>query len=350
MTMSTRDRTELWLLGPWPSPIGGGIARAAKRHEDNGWDGMLLADAQNLGPDPIVCLGIAATATSTLKLGTGVTNPVTRMPAVLATAMITVQAASGGRAVLGIGRGDGALVPLGARPPSVTEFGDYLDVLQGYLRGASVPWNGTESRLSYLDAEPVAKVPVDVAATGPRMLRLAATKADMVSCAVGGLVERARYCRDAVRLARVDAGLEPDGVALSCYVPVGLVGELSREEARDTIRASASIFARFSAMEGNVVEGVTQGEERFLARMADQYKGPGGHPTFTPGTVIDDDEFIDQFAVIGTPAECAERLQELISLGFERLVLITRSFGSDLDDAMSARVAQELFPLLNLTR
>ena len=346
MTATTRRSVELWLLGPWPSPRD--LARAARRHEDNGWDGMVLADSQNLGPDPFVSLGIAATATSKLKLGTGVTNPVTRVAAVMATAIITVQAVSGGRAVLGIGRGDGALVPLGLRPASVAEFEGYLDQLQGYLRGASVPMNGTESRLVYLDTDPVPKVPVDVAATGPRMLRLAATKADIVSCAVGALTDRARYCRDIIRTARLEAGLDPDAITLSCYVPVAVTGALNKREARDVIRASASIFARFSAMEGKVTEGVTEGEEPFLARMASRYQGPTGHPTFTAATVIDDDEFIDRFAIIGTPAECAERLQALISLGFARIIVITRSFGSDLHDVMSARVAQEVFPLLDL--
>ena len=99
MSAITGRSVELWLLGPWPSPRD--LARVARRHEDNGWDGMVLADAQYLGPDPFVSLGIAATATSKLKLGTGVTNPVTRAPAVMATAIITVQAVSGGRAVLG---------------------------------------------------------------------------------------------------------------------------------------------------------------------------------------------------------------------------------------------------------
>ena len=101
-------------------------------------------------------------------------------------------------------------------------------------------------------------------------------------------------------------------------------------------------------MEGTVIEGVTKGEEPFLARMANRYQGATGHPTFTAATEIDDDEFIDRFAIIGTPAECAERLQALISLGFSRIIMITRSFGSDLDDVMSARVAQEVFPLLDL--
>lgn len=339
------DQTELWLLRPWPSPMGG-ITRISRRHEEEGWDGLLLADAHTLGPDPFVSLGAAATATSTLKLGTGVTNPVTRMAGVLATAMMTVQALSGGRAVLGIGRGDGALAPLGMRPAPVARFEEYLDRLQAYLSGGVVCTNGVDSRLQYLDAEPIPKVPLDVAATGPRMLGLAAVKADIVSCAVGGSVERARRCRDLVQEARADAGLDPYGIVLSCYVPVAVTGALSREQARQVIRASTSIFARFSAMEGAVVQGVTGDEERYLSKMAGRYRGPAGHPTFSAATVIDDDEFIDGFAVVGTPAQCAERLHELGDLGFTRLILVTRSLDTDVDDAMSARVAETVLPLL----
>lgn len=179
---------------------------------------------------------------------------------------------------------------------------------------------------------------------------MAAIKGDMVSFGVGALAERARRCRDVVRAARSEHGLDPDAIALSCYVPVVVTGTMSRQQARDTIRGSASIFARFSAMEGGVVEGVSQPDQRYLSKMADRYQGPAGHPTFNAASVIDDDEFLDRFAVIGTAAQCAERLQELLDLGISRLVLFTRSFGTDPDDEIAARVAQEVAPLLDLRR
>ena len=50
---------------------------------------------------------------STLRFATGVTNAHTRHPAALATVAATVQETSGGRFVLGIGRGDTALFHLG---------------------------------------------------------------------------------------------------------------------------------------------------------------------------------------------------------------------------------------------
>jgi 5,10-methylenetetrahydromethanopterin reductase len=50
-------------------------------------------------------MAIAAHVTDRIQLGTGVTNPYTRHPAVAAGAVASIQGESGGRAVLGIGRG-----------------------------------------------------------------------------------------------------------------------------------------------------------------------------------------------------------------------------------------------------
>ena len=60
------------------------VASAAQRAEEAGWDGVLVVDSQNLAADSYVCLTAMALATKTIGIGTGVTNPVTRHPAVTA--------------------------------------------------------------------------------------------------------------------------------------------------------------------------------------------------------------------------------------------------------------------------
>jgi alkanesulfonate monooxygenase SsuD/methylene tetrahydromethanopterin reductase-like flavin-dependent oxidoreductase (luciferase family) len=101
----------------------GKVAPHAARIEAWGFDGMLLADSQNLNADIWVELGLAAAATDRIRLGPGVTNPATRLPAVTASAVATLQQESGGRAVLGLGRGDSALLQIGRRPVHVSELG-----------------------------------------------------------------------------------------------------------------------------------------------------------------------------------------------------------------------------------
>src|SRR6266566_5090554 len=183
-------RAEVWTTGiAWP----GAVERAAARAEGAGFDGLAVVDSQNLAGDPWVGLALAARETGRLRLGTAVTNPVTRHPAVTAAAAVTLQVASAGRFVLGIGRGDSALAHLGRAPASVATFERYLAVLQAYLRGEEVEFDDLgfhegvappvdtlglanaprSSCLHFLPAD-LPKVPVEVAATGPRVLATAA--------------------------------------------------------------------------------------------------------------------------------------------------------------------------------
>ena len=74
---------EFWLFN---IPSIHDIGEIARRTEAQGFDGMTLTDSQNLTPDTYVSLTLAAQATTRLKLGPGVTNPVTRHPAVAAAA------------------------------------------------------------------------------------------------------------------------------------------------------------------------------------------------------------------------------------------------------------------------
>ncbi len=96
------------------------------------------------------------------------TNAFTRHPAALANVAATVQEASDGRFVLGIGRGDTALFHLGRKPMKVDEFTSLVTDLQTYLGNGTVDCNGHPSRLQWLDRARQPKVPLDVAASGPR--------------------------------------------------------------------------------------------------------------------------------------------------------------------------------------
>jgi hypothetical protein len=73
----------------------GYTARLAQQIEALGFDILLCPDTQNLSPDPFSQLALAAQTTTRLRLGTGVTNPVTRDAAVTACALATLQAESG---------------------------------------------------------------------------------------------------------------------------------------------------------------------------------------------------------------------------------------------------------------
>src|SRR5439155_7638869 len=176
-------------------------------------------------PDPYVTLALAASATSTLKVGTSVAVPL-RHPLLAASAMASVQAISNGRARFCLGRGDGAVKVLQQKPMPVARFDEYLRRLQGYLRREEVEIDGIVSAMARQDdIDPslaIAKPPVDVAATGPKTLAIAAQAADGVSFSVGAHVDRLQSSIDQAREACAAVGRDPDEVELGCYVQVAL--------------------------------------------------------------------------------------------------------------------------------
>ncbi len=259
-------RAEFWQI---TSPVPGTTQTLARAAEENGWDGIVFADTQNLSGDPYAGLSLAAKATERLKLGTGVTNPVTRHPAVTASAIMTVQVESDGRAELGIGRGDSSLGHLGRKPAPVEQLDRYLQQVQGYLRGEVIDLDGFASRLQWLGAAGKPKVPVHVAATGPRVIALAARHAERVMFAVGADLDRLKWAVALARATRQEQGQDPAGVALGAYVNVVVHSDAvaARESARGTIGA----FAHFSGMRGAATELLRPEDRLVVQRFASGY-------------------------------------------------------------------------------
>src|SRR5256885_9247603 len=67
-------RTEFWRMGATPVPSSE-IGRFAREFEASGWDGLAIGEAHGLLPDPYVLLGVAAVATTTLKVRSAVAGP-----------------------------------------------------------------------------------------------------------------------------------------------------------------------------------------------------------------------------------------------------------------------------------
>src|SRR6202171_6016213 len=235
---------QFW-LGTFPIP--GRITALAQMAERDGWDGLALTDSQNLGGDTFAALALAARATHRITLATGATNPATRHPAVIASAIATIQVESGGRAFLGIARGDSALAYIGRKPLPLEEFARALDQVQTYLRGESVDCDGFASKIQWI-AEAllkVPKVPMSVAATGPKVIRLAARIAESITFSAGADPERLRTSSDLASQSRHAAGLPP--MRFGAYF--NAIAHPDIRVARDLVRGRLGVYARFSTMD-----------------------------------------------------------------------------------------------------
>ena len=339
-----------------------GAARTAQEIEAAAWDGMLVVDSQNLSGDPYVALALAATATTKLGLGTGVTNSVTRHAAVTATAITSVNRVSGGRAVLGIGRGDSALAHLGRAPARLAQFERYLKQLQTYLKGESVSFVEIDiphdvappmSGLHLHDAPPAsriawiaggAKVPVEVAASGPKVIAIAALHADQVMFALGADVERLAWGITLAKKIRKEAGLDPNAIAFGAYVNLGCHTDI--EVARSLVRGGLTTFARFSVMHGKTEVPTSSGDRRVLDALRTNYDMKAHTRGDSRQATTLTDDFIDRFAIVGPPDRCIERLRELQALGLDKVAISGATRGAAETDAAVGRrlVTEKVLP------
>jgi 5,10-methylenetetrahydromethanopterin reductase len=326
---------------------------AARRAEAAGWDGVCVVDSQNLAPDCYVALTLAATGTQRIGLGTGVTNSVTRHPAVTAAAAMAIQQVSGGRMTLGIGRGDSALAHLGRSPARFRGFARYVDVLQRYLRGESVAFHEIpmddvtaapvdeleladhpgDSRIRWFDPA-LPKVPVEVAATGPMVIQLAGRLADRAVFTLGAVPERLEWGIDLARRARAEAGLAPAMLAVGAYV--NLVCHRDRAVARSLVRGGLTTFARFSVMHGQVAGPVDEATRELLERLRDRYDMRAHTRADSAQAALMDDDFVDRFAIAGPPDYCLDRLAELRKLGIDKVIVSGPTAGTDRGAAREA--------------
>jgi 5,10-methylenetetrahydromethanopterin reductase len=334
---------QLWTMRV-PEP--GTVVAQAEAAEHAGWDGITFTDSQNLCGDPFVAVALAAEATERLQFATGVTNAHTRHPAALATVAATVQETSGGRFVLGIGRGDTALFHLGLPPMPVSRFAELVTDLQTYLAGGTIDVEGHPSRIQWLDRAREAKVPLDIAASGPRLLDLSGRIAERVTLAVGADPDRVAWALDVARKASVDAGRDPDEISFGAYVNVGCHPDL--DVARGLISGGVAAFAHFSAMPGSTGAGLTESDRAVVADVGRRYDSNVHLRNNAPQTEALNAKFVDRFAVVGSPDACAARLRDLAHLGVERFVITGASFGADRDAARTSHqlLANELLPQL----
>ena len=164
----------IWLFPDAPAP---GLVSAIQVAESLGLDEVWLGDEGAQNRDPFAVLAAAATTTSSVTLGVAVTNPYLRHPAVTASAMMTVQELSDGRAILGVGAGGGiSLAPLGvSRDRPLHRVREFVRLARAVAAGTS-----TDGYEPPGGAFRVASLPIYIGSRSERLNRLASAVADGV--------------------------------------------------------------------------------------------------------------------------------------------------------------------------
>lgn len=316
----------------------------ARLAEELGFDTVLFPDSQNLAPEVWGQLMLAARSTSRVQLGPGVTNCLTRDPAVTASAALALQVESDGRAVLALGRGDSAVQRIGRREEPVASFERHVADLQTYLRGEAVDRDGFPSRLEWREHVRLPKVPVVVVATGRKVVAAAARHADGVCLAVGADADHVGAMLAHARASAAAAGRDPASLRYGAFVTAVVHDDL--RVARDAVRGVAATFARFSAFAGSPLDALPPPLAAAARWLRERYDMRVHTRADAPHALGLPDDFIDWFAIAGPPEVAWERFRRLAALGLEFCWVAPGSPGMPRDVAVSsvARLGREVIP------
>ena len=282
-----------------------------------GYDRAWVVDSQMLWEDVWVYLTRALLATERIQLGVAVANPLTRHYTVSASTAATLAQLHPGRVILGLGRGDSAVRTLGMKQVATRKFAEVIPQVRALLAGDEVETTAATIRLRWATGE---LVPIAVAATGPRNLRLAGALADIAMPQVGASPAAVAWAIEQVRAGAEEVGRDPDEVEVAIFCGMWVSDDL--DEAREESRWAAACAANHI---GDVIQRVPDhGMPEELTRLVDArtqaydyYEGHLDSAAEHTGWVTP--ELIDDFAINGPPERCLERIRELADLGVDEI-------------------------------
>ena len=295
----------------------GNTAMLAREIEQMGFDALLCPDTQNLSPDPIGQLSLAGAATESLLVGTGVTNPITRDPAVLACSLASLAVETGGRAICGIGRGDSSLAHIGKGNGTSAQLRHFIERLRAYLDGGSVERDGHSSHLRWLDSYPRHPVPIDIACTGPKTIQLAVELGDRVSFAVGSAPERLKWAMETAEAHLKKINRPRNSIQIGAYI--NLVCDQDEATALALGKLIAGMVAHFAGLKYAPTEHLPDQLRSIAEHMQSHYDMERHAQEEGTHLALVDGAFVDWFSICGPPDKCVKRLEPLIDIGLEHV-------------------------------
>lgn len=229
LTSSVADRGDVYL-------------DRVRRAEDLGYAVLLVTDHLTRQLSPIPAMAAAAAVTTRLRIGSYVFANDFRHPLLLAREAATVDLLSGGRMEFGLGAGwrvtDYTQLGVPYDPPGrrIDRMDEALGIIQRLFAGETITHQGPSYRVggARLWPTPVqARIPVMLGGGGPRLLRIAGERADIVSfipqfSAAGRPILRQATesaLADKVAMVKAAAGARFDQVELSVFLgAAGMLG------------------------------------------------------------------------------------------------------------------------------
>ena len=283
--------------------------------EANGFEELWFADTGM--SDALTLAAAVALATERARVGIAVVPVYTRSPGVLACSALTLSQLMPGRFVLGLGASSHAMIEgwhgLPYRKPR-TRVAETLEIVQGLLRGEKSAYQGEllRSRGYRLPVAPQdAPLPVYVGALRPKMVQLAATKADGVVINLYPL-PALRRITEAIQRAWQGAGKPLAALDVVSRIQVCVTSEVQA--------AQQAIRQRFAPYYATPVYNKFLGWCGYPEVAAEIAAGWADKDRQRTSAALEA-QLIDQIAVIGDADTCRAKVQEHIDGGVTTAVL-----------------------------
>ena len=290
----------------------------AQRAEALGFEALFLADSQMNNVDPYQALALCAVKTKYIRLGTAVTNMVYRDPTITANSFATLNEISQGRAIIGMGTGDGPVYSLGRTATKLADFEKGLRLMRDLLhdRGIDVPAGDERVGGNVRLRAGKRPVPLYISAEGPKALRLVGRICDGVILGTGLDQQVTDWARRQISGGAKESGRTLDEIDL---MPAGMIavhedGNIARQKVRARMANRAHHNFRFT------METVPEGEAAGVQRFMDNFDiSKPIEERINPELVTD--YLLERFTIAGTPAECIAKVKRLEADGIKRILL-----------------------------
>ncbi|HMA82014.1 MAG TPA: LLM class flavin-dependent oxidoreductase, partial [Candidatus Binatia bacterium] len=290
----------------------------AKRAEELGFEAIFFADSQMNNVDPYQVMAMCAVNTKKIRFGTAVTNMVYRDPTITANSFATLNEISEGRAIIGMGTGDGPVYSLGRTATKLVDFEKGLRLIRDLLHdhGVDVPKSKERAGGNVKLKAGKRPVPVYISAEGPKTLAVAGRTCDGVILGTGFDKQVTDWAR-----RQIAAGAREEGRSLEeiDIMPAGMIvvdddGDLARRRVRSRMANRAHHNFRFT------METVPEGEAAGVKRFMDNFDiSKPIEERIDPNFVTD--YLLERFTIAGTPAECIAKAKRLEADGIQRVLL-----------------------------
>jgi len=320
--MTPSVRVHIRVPGTAPMPE---LMRLIQSIEAAGFDGAGILDSQMLSRDTFVTLGQAATHTSRMALFPAVTNPFTRHASVLAGAIQTVEELAPGRVKFVMGTGYTSASTIGRKAATLAEMRESIATIRALLAGESARFGETAGRLAYAAGR---RIPVLMAASGPKAIEVAGEIADGVLLLVGsnrGIVQRALELleRGARRAGRRVEDLEVIWAVRTAALPT--TAEALRQARPTAVHWGILRWGGYWLEPAGLTLpplAIPDAVWRIYPDLshAHDWEAAIAATAFVPDEVVA--QLCEAMGLIGTAEGCAARIVELTTLGVRSLYLM----------------------------